>query len=119
MKRDRERERERRRHRKQEKKKPYSKKCIFLGGFSAFSIIAYIATLIYTVKLGGEIGKIIPGILMICFVLCAVFLFMGFKEFKKESNFNQISKNVGLFVPLAAVVIFLVTYVVGLITGGV
>ena len=115
----RDKERERRRYRKKEKKKPYSKKCIFIGCFSALFIALYIAALSYCILARGETGKIIPGILMIFFVVCLFFLVIGFKEFKGDSNINDFSKKFGFFLPLLAVVVFLLTYVIGLITGGV
>ncbi|SEI50652.1 hypothetical protein SAMN02910453_0587 [Lachnospiraceae bacterium A10] len=106
--------RRRRRHRYSESVKPASQASYIAAIVSGVSILYTLFIMVYSVVEAGEIGNVFGGVAFLFMLASIVSLYVGGREFRDKSR-SQISRLVGLCVPVASVLIWIAIYGIGLV----
>ncbi|MBQ1604275.1 MAG: hypothetical protein II765_07420 [Lachnospiraceae bacterium] len=103
-----------RRNNFREKKKPYATESLIGIGVGAFSMILFVGFMFCAAMTGGNVGKLVSAMSVICFVAAIVALVKAYKM-KDNENFNKVFRVSGIVVPAVAVACWTILYIIGIV----
>lgn len=106
--------RTRRRRMASEANKNASNTSLTVAGISAVSIIFFAITVVYAIRSQGTVPNIFGAVGMILFIAAIICLVLGQSRYKMK-NYNAWSRILGLVVPIIAVVLWGLLYLIGLV----